>query len=64
VLRIVGDWQPDGPALKGGEMADVSSNAELSALGKLTANWQSVVEDVALTTGEREEKKVGQKQLI
>jgi putative DNA methylase len=53
-----------GPALKGGEMADISSNAELSALGKLTANWQSVVEDVALTTGEREEKKVGQKQLI
>jgi putative DNA methylase len=53
-----------GPALKGGEMGDISPTAELSALGKLTANWQSLVEDAALTTGEREEKKVGQKQLI
>lgn len=49
-----------GPALKGGEMADISSNAELSALG----NWQSVVEYAALTAGERAEKKAGQKQLI
>ena len=53
-----------GPALKGGELGDVSPTAELSALGKLTANWQSVVEDAALTPGEKEEKKVGQKQLI
>jgi putative DNA methylase len=53
-----------GPALKGGELADISSNAELSALGKLTANWQSVVEDAALTSGEKEEKRKGQKQLI
>lgn len=53
-----------GPALKGGELGDVSPTAELSALGKLTANWQSVVEDAALTTGQREEKKAGQKQLI
>ena len=45
-------------------MADISSNAELSALGKLTANWKSVVEDAALSAGEREEKKVGQKQMI
>jgi putative DNA methylase len=52
-----------GPALKGGEMGDISPTAELSALGKLTANWQSLIEDTALTTGEREEKKVGQKQL-
>lgn len=51
-----------GPALKGGELADVSPTAELSALGKLTANWQSVIEDAALTSGEREEKKIGQKQ--
>jgi hypothetical protein len=35
----------------------------VSALGKLTANWQSVVEDAALTTGEKEEKRKGQKQL-
>jgi putative DNA methylase len=53
-----------GPALKGGELGDVSPTAELSALGKLMANWQSVVEDAALTTGQREEKKLGQKQLI
>ncbi len=53
-----------GPALKGGELGEVSPTAELSALGKLTANWQSVVEEAALTPGQREEKKVGQKQLI
>ena len=53
-----------GPALKGGEMGDISPTAELSALGKLTANWQSLIEDLALTTGEREEKRTGQKQLI
>jgi putative DNA methylase len=53
-----------GPALKGGELGDVSPTAELSALGKLTANWQTVVEDAALTTGEKEERKKGQKQLI
>jgi putative DNA methylase len=35
-----------GPALKGGEVADVSPTGELAALAKLTANWRSVVEDV------------------
>lgn len=29
-------------------------------LGKLTANWQSHIENAALTTSEHEEKKVGQ----
>jgi putative DNA methylase len=53
-----------GPALKGGELGDVSPTAELSALGKLMANWQSVVEDAALTTGEKEERKKGQKLLL
>jgi len=53
-----------GPALKGGELRDISPTAELSALGKLLANWQSVVEDAAQTTGEKEERKKGQKQLI
>lgn len=52
-----------GPALKGGETEDVSPTAELSALAKLTANWQSVIEDATLTTVEKEERK-GQKQLI
>ena len=31
-----------GPALKGGELADVSPTAEQSALGKLLANWNAV----------------------
>ena len=53
-----------GPALKGGELGDISPTAELSALGKLMANWQGVVENAALTPAQREEKKVGQKQLI
>lgn len=36
-----------GPALKGGELPDVSAGGELAALAKLTANWRSVVEDAA-----------------
>jgi putative DNA methylase len=52
-----------GPALKGGALADVSPSAELSALAKLTANWQSVVEDAALTMAEKEDRKTGQKRL-
>ena len=52
-----------GPALKGGEMGDISPTAELSALGKLTANWQSVIEDAAQTTGQEEERKIGQTQM-
>jgi len=53
-----------GPALKGGELGDISPTAELSALGKITANWQSVVEDAVLTTGEKEVRRKGQKQLL
>jgi len=49
-----------GPALKGGELMDVSPSSELAALGKLTANWRSVVEDVALTPLEREARRTGQ----
>ena len=52
-----------GPALRGGEMGDISPTAELSALGKLTANWQSVVEDAAVSAPEREDRKAGQVQL-
>jgi putative DNA methylase len=33
-----------GPALKGGELGEVTSGSELAALTKLTANWRSVVE--------------------
>jgi len=50
-----------GPVLKGGELADVSSTAELSALTKLTSNWRSLIEDAAMTSVERQERKTGQK---
>ena len=53
-----------GPALKGGELGDISPTAELSALGKLTANWQSVIENAALSSGQKEERRTGQKQLM
>jgi putative DNA methylase len=52
-----------GPALKGGELGDISPTAELSALTKLMANWQSVIEYAATEPAEREEKKTGQRQL-
>ena len=42
-----------GPALKGGELGDISPHAELSALAKLTANWKSVIEDAGLTPLEK-----------
>ncbi|MBI4528435.1 MAG: DUF1156 domain-containing protein [Deltaproteobacteria bacterium] len=32
-----------GPALKGGELPDVSPSDEMAALAKLTANWRSVI---------------------
>jgi len=41
-----------GPALKGGELGDVSASGERAALTKLTSNWKSVVED-ALSPLER-----------
>jgi putative DNA methylase len=53
-----------GPALKGSELGEVSPTAESSALGKLTANWQSVIEHAALTPGEKEQRKTGQQQLF
>lgn len=53
-----------GPALKGGDVADVSPTGELAALAKITANWRSVVEDAALTADEKEERKTGQKALF
>jgi putative DNA methylase len=33
-----------GPALKGGELGEVSPSGELAALARLTANWRAVVE--------------------
>jgi len=52
-----------GPALKGSELSEVSSNAELSALAKLTANWRSLVEEAAMTPAERDARTSGQKHL-
>jgi putative DNA methylase len=53
-----------GPALKGGEMADVSPTAEMAALAKLTSNWRSVIEDNATTVEERADQRRGQKKLF
>ena len=39
-----------GPALKGGELGEVASGSELSALAKLIANWRNVVEDADTLT--------------
>ena len=46
-----------GPALKGGELGDVSPTAELSALAKLTANWRSVIEDADFSATQLAEKR-------
>jgi len=53
-----------GPALKGGQVADVSPTGELAALAKLTANWRAVVEEGILTPGELEDRRRGQKRLF
>jgi putative DNA methylase len=53
-----------GPALKGGELADVSPTGEMAALAKLTANWRSVIEDNATSAEQRADKKRGQGQLF
>jgi putative DNA methylase len=49
-----------GPALKGGELADVSPTAEQSALGKLLANWNAVMVGKAAIA----DKRAGQEQLF
>ena len=49
-----------GPALSGGELSDVSSTAEQSALGKLLANWNAVMVGKAAV----EERRTGQQPLF
>jgi hypothetical protein len=49
-----------GPALRGGELPDVSPSAEQSTLARLLANWQSVVEGKAVIT----DRQKGQGRLI
>ena len=46
--------------MKGGELADVSPTAEQSALGKLLANWNSVMVGKVATA----DKRAGQQQLL
>ncbi|MEW6667881.1 MAG: DUF1156 domain-containing protein [Thermodesulfobacteriota bacterium] len=53
-----------GPALKGGELKEVSPHAELSALGKLTANWRSVIEDSGLSSAQKKARDRGQDRLF
>jgi putative DNA methylase len=52
-----------GPALRGGELSDVSPSSELSALARLAANWRNLVEEAAMTPAERDERRTGQKHL-
>jgi len=53
-----------GPALKGGELPDVSPTGELAVLAKLAANWRSVVEDAVTSAREREDRRVGQRDMF
>jgi len=53
-----------GPALKGGELGDISTHAELSALAKLTANWKSLIEGASLTVREKKAQDAGQTSLL
>jgi putative DNA methylase len=52
-----------GPALRGGEVGDVSPIGEIGVLAKLTANWRSVVEDAIRSPEDREERRTGQTRL-
>lgn len=49
-----------GPALSGGELSDVSSTSEQSALGKLLANWNAVMVGKAAV----EDRRTGQETLF
>jgi putative DNA methylase len=49
-----------GPALSGGELSDVSSTSEQTALGKLLANWNAVMVGKAMV----EDRRTGQDRLF
>ncbi|MBL7204912.1 MAG: DUF1156 domain-containing protein [Desulfobacteraceae bacterium] len=53
-----------GPALKGGELGDISPHAELSALAKLTANWKNVIEDAGVSPLQKKAEERGQRRLF
>lgn len=52
-----------GPALKGGDLPNVSPTGELAALTKLLANWKSVVEDAMISGQEVEDRRTGQQRI-
>jgi len=53
-----------GPAIKGGELGEISPHAELSALAKLTANWKSVIEDAGVSPLQKKAEDRGQRRLF
>jgi putative DNA methylase len=53
-----------GPALKGGELSDVSPTGELAVLAKLGSNWRSVIDDAVSSAREREDRRVGQRDIF
>jgi putative DNA methylase len=53
-----------GPALKGGELDDISPTGELAALAKLMANWRSVIEDNVFSHSEQADRKRGQRSMF
>jgi hypothetical protein len=53
-----------GPALKGGELGDVSPTGEMAALAKLTANWRSVIEDNVIAPSEEADRRRGQRSMF
>jgi putative DNA methylase len=53
-----------GPALKGGELDDVSPTGETAALRKLTSNWRSVIEDNVFKSSQQADRKSGQQRLF
>jgi hypothetical protein len=50
--------------LKGGELSDVSPTGELAVLANLAANWRSVVDDAVTSAREREDRRVGQRDIF
>ncbi|MBI3271457.1 MAG: DUF1156 domain-containing protein [Planctomycetes bacterium] len=52
-----------GPALKGGELDEVSSGGELAALAKLTANWRSLLGEEGPTYGDVGDERLVQEDL-
>jgi putative DNA methylase len=53
-----------GPALKGGELSEISPTGELAVLAKLAADWRSVVDDAVTSAREREDRRVGQRDIF